>query len=293
MGLFNRSKTKDVVYLTPIQMGNEQLPGDKVRMLYCDVKGNIGSVLIENSVYELARSYAEELEQVRKNYAILGLEISRGKPVPLPVTIGPEQAWALNHILGHALNRRIIPDVLKKYPKEIIRLGEAKRRELESQHEQAMYHAGPETTSGALQRLSYYPEDAMEVAVPIYKAGYRYPLVVLKRLLSNEPTHPNMQRLLILDSDGDLGIIRVPLEVISEAERNFAEWENAHNSDGCILYLRYEDGFMMSQMEISKLQRRALDIIARHFEETGRGERPIPVDVQAVLERARVLSVDQ
>ena len=289
MGFFSRYSPKEVIYLTPIQVGNEQLPEDKIRILHCDAKGNIESTVIENSVYELARSYVEELERTHKCCATLSTEIAPGEFVPFTVEINSEQADALEIILGHALKRGIIPDILKRYPKEIIRLGEGKRKELRAQYEQARLHAVSRRTPEVLKRLADYPEDGIDITIPIYKAEYHYPLVILKRLLPNEQTRPNEQRLLILDNDGDLAIIRVPLEIIDEAEKHLEEWKRGNNSDGCILYSRQSDGLNMSHMELNEFQRKALDIITRHFEETGHGERPISIDAQAVLAKAKAI----
>ena len=66
MGLLGRHNLKDLVYLVPIQIGNEQLPENNSRMLYCDSKGDIRSAIIENSVYELARSYATQFGVLTK-----------------------------------------------------------------------------------------------------------------------------------------------------------------------------------------------------------------------------------
>ena len=289
MKLFSRHNPEDVIYLTPIQVEDEQLPKDKIRILHCDAKGNIESTIIENSVYELARSYVEELERTHKYCATLSTELAPGEFVPFTVEINSEQAEALDRILEHALKRGIIPDILKRYLKEIIRLGEGKTKELRSQYEQARPCAVSRGTSEVLKRLADYPEDGIDVAIPIYKAEYHYPLVILKRLLPNEQTRPNEQRLLILDNDGDLAIIRVPLGIIDEAEKNLEEWKRENNSDGCILYSRHSDGLIMSHMEINEFQKKALDIIMRHFEETGHGEQPISIDAQAVLAKAKAI----
>ena len=287
MGLLGRHNLKDLVYLVPIQIGNEQLPENNIRMLYCNSKGDIRSAIIENSVYELARSYATQLERAHKNYATLSLEIAPGRSVPWAVEITPEQVWALEHILEHAIKRGEIPAILKKYPKEIIRIGRLKCEELNRDNERVGNFVFSGKTPEVLQRLAYYSEDAIEAAVPIYKAQYRYPLIVLKRLPPNEKTSPEMQRLLTLDSDGDLAITRLPLEAIDEAERNLEEWKRISKSEGCIIYSRHQDSFTISNLEISELQTKALDLIAQHFEETGYGQQPIPTDAQAVLARAK------
>ena len=289
MGFLSRYSPKEVIYLTPIQIGNEQLPENKIRILHCDARRNLESTVIENSVYELVRGYVEELERTHKCCATLSTEIAPGEFVPFTVEINSEQAEALESILEHALKRGIIPDILKRYPKEILRLGEGKRKELRAQYEQARLQAVSRGTPEVLRRLADYPEDGIDVAIPIYKAEYHYPLVILKRLPPNEQTQPNERRLLILDNDGDLAIIRVPSEIIDEAEKHLEEWKRRNNSDGCILYSRHADSLIMSHMELNEFQRKALDIIARHFEETGHGERPISMDAQAVLAKAKAM----
>ncbi len=283
----DRFKHNDVIYLVPIKMGDEQLAEAQVRMLCCDKNGDLVTTVIEGSVYELAKSHAQELEDARKDYAILGLETTPGQLLPWAVTINSEQVWALEHILEHALKRGLIPDILKKYIKQIIKLGETKHKELRMQREQADNKYPSETTPAVLQRLAYVVEDTIEVSVPIYKAKHRYPLVALKRLLPDEDTKPETQRILILDSDGDLAIIRVPLEMIDRAERGFEEWRASRKSEGCIIYSQHPDGLVMTYLETSWFQRKALDLIAQRFEETGRGERPISKDAQEVLNRAR------
>ena len=287
MELFRHRSPKDLIYLMPVQIDGEQLPKDKVRILCCDAKGDICSTVIENSVYELANSYAEELKRVHKNYAILSIEIAPGDSVPCAVVASPEQVWALGHLLEHAIKRRKTPDILKKYLKDIIQFGELKREKIKSQHEGVKDYAFTGKTPQVLHRLSYYNGEYIAAPVPIYKAQHRYPLIVLRRLSTNGQTVPNMQSLLTLDSDGDLAIIKLPLETINEAEKDFDEWKKRNKSEGCIVYSLYQDDFIISCLAISELQRRALDLIAQHFAESGHGQRPISTDAQAVLARAK------
>jgi hypothetical protein len=287
MRLFWRRRNNDLIYLTPIQLENEQLPGDKIRMLYCDSKGNILTAIIENSVYELARSHGEQLQYANTDYAILSVEIAPSESVALAVGINPEQVTALEYILGHAIERGEIPDVLKKYIKEIFRIGEHKREELRRLNKWAKTHTYSGKTPEALHRLSYYPEDHLEVTIPIYKAQCRYPLIILKRLTPDERTSPDMQRLLTLDNDGDLVIVRMRLETIDDAERSLEEWERINNLGGCIICARHQNGFAINHMEVSELQRKALDAIPKHFEETGSIHQPISADTTTVLSRAK------
>jgi hypothetical protein len=119
----------------PVKLGDEQLSKDKIRMLYCDRDGRVFTSLAGKSDYETARRSARKMARTRGGYATIGLEIRPGKLVPLAVKIGEEELWALEHILEHVLSRGIIPDVLKKYPKQIIESGEVKRPEIIARYE--------------------------------------------------------------------------------------------------------------------------------------------------------------
>jgi hypothetical protein len=271
-------------------LGSEQLPEQKIRILYCDAKGNVNSAIIDNSVYELARKNAIRMKRARKNFATVAVESAPGITQPVAVEITPEQVWALNNIMEHATKRRQLPDILKKYTGQIIELGVVKRAEYEKQQAQTRKDTTTGPLPGVLDRLPYYPAGELEVSIPIYKAEHSYPLVILKRLPPNEETSQSMQRVLILDSEGDLAIIRVSRELMQQAENALAEWEKAHHTDGCLIYSRNSDGFTMSHMEISELQRKALEAIIQHFDKTGHGEHPVSSDAQIVLARARALS---
>ena len=287
MPLFRRSHFNDVLYLMPIRLGNEQLPENSIRMLYCDAKGLINSAIIEKPVYRRARNSASKLKRARKDFATLGVEVAPGKIVPCTVEIEPEQVWALNNILEHAIKRRKIPDILKKYPKEIIKLGETKRKEFEQDLEKARHSASVEPTPKVLYRLPYYQQDDIEVSIPTYKARHSYPLIILTHLIPNEQTAQDTQRVLILDADGDLAIIRFPLELMEQAERALEEYKTANRRDGCLVYSKHPDGFIMSNVALNKLQRKALDSIVQHFEKTGHGAQPVPAHIQSVMVRAR------
>jgi len=256
-------------------------------MLYCDAKGNVDSALIDESVYKHARNNATKMKRTRRNFATVGAEIEPGKMVPLAVEIGADEAWALNNILEHAMKRREIPDILKKYTRQIIKLGESKHKELERELNNTIPQTPIEPTPKVLYRLPYYPPDESEVSIPIYKAEHSYPLIVLKRLPPNGHTGQDMARVLILDSDGDLAIIKVPSALMDRAGKDFNEWKKANQSDGCLICSRHPDGLVMGQLVITRLQRRALNGIVRHFEKTGHGAQPVSSQAQSVVARAR------
>ncbi len=287
MKLFRRSQRKDVLYLIPVRLGNEQLPSSKVRMLYCDPDGRVFTSLMDKADYKLARNRARKMERSQKIYATVGLEIRQGQSMPLAVEIGTQELWALEYILGHALKTGRLPDVLRKYPGQIIKLGETRREELALQYERRIRIARLKETPAVLYRLPYYSEDYFEASLPIYKAEHRYPLIFLHRLPPAEPATTDTQRLLVMESDGDLAVIKVPSELMEQVARGYEDWQQANNVDGCIIYSRDQQGPTVNYMPVSTLQRKALDRIARHFEETGQGKQPLSTAAQSVMDKAR------
>ncbi|MEE9399450.1 MAG: hypothetical protein V3V23_04200, partial [Dehalococcoidales bacterium] len=122
------------------------------------------------------------MEISQKNYATICWDTGASRPMPLVVKIEENESWALNRILEHALRNATIPDVLRRYPEEIIKLGESKRRELLIEKTRETHKTTSSTSSRVLNRLPYYRKDDVEVSIPIYKVEYAFPLIVLKRL---------------------------------------------------------------------------------------------------------------
>ena len=121
--------------------------------------------------------------------------------------------------------------------------------------------------------------------MPIYKAEYSYPLIVLKRLMSDKHTPHNVQRVLVLDSDGDLAIVNIPL--MYELEKEPKEYKVQNSSSICAIVSQNPEGLAANYMKISQPQRKALNTITRYFEETGVGKQPISATVKTVLAKAK------
>jgi len=287
MGIFHRNRPNDVLFLIPVRLTDKKLPQSKTRMLYCDADGKVYTSIIRRSVYDIARDSAERMERSHKSFATLGLETSPGKFIPTVVEIGTEEVWALENILEHTLKSSRLPDILKKYLKPIIKLGEANREAVISEYKKHQRRVRSEATPRVLDRLPYYPEHEIEYSMPIYKAEYSYPLIVLKRLPSNGNTLKSPQRLLILDSDGDLAIIQVPYKLVDNMEKGLTAQERKKERNVCAIISQNPNGMAIDYMVISKLQRKALDTITRYFKETGNGKQPISAAAQTVLVRAK------
>jgi hypothetical protein len=287
MGPFHRNQPNDVLFLMPVRFSNERPLRGKIRMLYCDAAGKVYSAIISRSVYEQARDNAERMERGHKSFAILGLETGPGEFLPAAVEIGPEQVWALEHILEHALKTGKLPDILKRYIKPIIKLGENKRESVISDYRMKRRRGRVSATPAVLDRLPYYSENDIEISIPIYKAEYRYPLIVLKRLLPDEKNPQNLHRLLILDSDGDLAGIKVTSRLMASIEGAAGRSDKKNGASECVLISKHPEGLAVDRMAISQLQRKALDTIARYFEETGHEKQQISATARKVLAKAR------
>lgn len=288
--MFRRTKPNDVLFLMPVRLADEKLPRGKMRLLYCDNTGKVYSSIMKRSTYELARDSAERLERSHKSYATVGLETGPGEFVPTAVEISPDELWALEHVLEHALKKGRLPDILKRYLKPIIELDEASREAVLSEHRQRPRQPHSKAAPRVLDRLSYYPDADIEISVPIYKAEYRYPLIALKRLTSDNHTLKKFQKLLILDSDGDLAVISVPAQLIDKIEKVIKEPNKKNGPHKCAIISKYPDGLSVDYIAISQLQRKALDTITRYFEKTGEGKQPISATAKTVLARAREVS---
>ena len=287
MRIFNRNRPNDVLFLMPVRLADEKLPKSKVRMLYCDADGKVYTLIINKPIYELARDRAERMVDSRKSFATLGLEIRLGKFVPATIEVSTKEAWALEHILEHALKSGRLPDILKKYIKPIIMAGKANREVVLSEYKKSRRRAHVEETPRVLNRLPYYPEHGIEYSMPIYKAEYSYPLIVLKRLLLNEDNIKNTQSLLILDSDGDLAVVKVPYELVENMEKGLTAQAKRDKRDMCAIIVRHAQDMVIDYLPVSQLQRKALETITKYFEETGNGKQPISTAVKTVLVRAK------
>jgi len=287
MGIFQRNRPNHVLFLMPVRLVNEKLPKGKTRMLYCDTSGKVYASVINESVYELARDTAEKMERSQKSFAIVGLETSPVNYMPVPVEINATEAWALELILDHALKNGRLPYILKKCIKPIIIRGEASCEAVLSENEMRPRQAQTETTPQVLNRLPYYSEQDIEFSVPIYKAAYSYPLIVLKQFSPDEPALHTSQRLLILDSDGDLAVVTVPYQLMDTAEKEIKEHDKKKTMNVCMIISKHPEGLAMDYMAISQAQRKALDTITRYFEEDRYGKQPISAAARTVLARAR------
>jgi len=99
-------------------------------------------------------------------------------------------------------------------------------------------------------------------------------------------TPPSQQRLLVLDSDGDLIVTTLSSELIDKAERKRIGLQR-RGKEGYLICLQKPKGISVDIMEISELQRLALENVTQYFEETSGGKQPISGAVRTILNKAR------
>ena len=285
MVMSQRKQPGDVLFLQTVRYEHEKMPRNKIRMLYLDTKGNVYASLMSKSVYESAVRGLQNGSQCP--YATIGIKSSSGKFVPVIVEIREEEAWALERILEHTLSIGKVPDVLKKYIAPIIAYGSAIREKvISTSRKRGNKNLFPETPE-ELERLPYYREEDMGISMPLYKARYVPPLVVLKRLNSKDGTPAGNQRLLILDREGDMAVINVPTMLVRKMELELIQEENQGRKATRAILEPEGNSFTVNYLPVTREQQRSLEVLTRNYEQTGNARQHVTVAVKTVLSKAR------
>jgi hypothetical protein len=287
MALFKSNEPNDVLFLRPVRYEDEKMPRGKVRMLYCDTEGRLYASVMSRSIYTLAKRNVTSRGGSATPFATVGLETAPGRFIPTVVTIDEESAWALERILDHAMNNGTMPDILKRYVGPIIRRGATGREQLIAGRKRRRRRESVPLIPKVLNRLPYYPERDIEVSMPIYKASYHYPLIVLKRLPAGDRTAAQEQRLLVLDSDGDMAIVTVPVRLVRKMDLELATEEKKNGRPTRVLVVKRGDDVDIAYLPVSKEQQRSLETLTRYYEETGNSKYRMSNAVQAVLTRVK------
>jgi hypothetical protein len=285
MQIFNRSKPRDVLFLMPVRWKDEKPNGSKVRMLYCDIEGKVYASPISRAVYETARANSLEIRNRRRPFATVGIETHPGDFVPTTIEIDERELWALEHISQHAIKTGCLPDILKKHLKSIINRGVTSREATISEFKTNKTRNSTRSTPKVLNRLPYYRERDIELSMPIYKAEQSYPLIVMK-FLPNKNGGQSQRNLLVLDSDGDLAVIKVPAGLINGAEKKLTAHNDPKTRNVYTVIYRQPRGRTVDFMTVNQSQRKALETITRYYEETGSGKQSVPVAVRTVISMA-------
>ena len=287
MGLFKSNEPHDVLFLQPVRYEDEKMPRGKVRMLYCDGECNLFASVMSRSIYQLAKRNAVSRGGSATPFATVGLETAPGRFIPTMVTIDEDSRWALERILDHALTSGTMPDILKRYVKPIIERGASGREQIIVGKKKRARKESVAIVPKVLNRLPYYSEHDIEVSMPIYKAAYHYPLIVLKRLPPNEQTSSQEQRLLVLDSDGDMAIVAVPVRLGRAMDLELATEEKKNGRPTRAIIVKHGQDMNIAYLPVSKDQQRSLETLTRYYEETGNSKHRMSNAVQTVLSRVR------
>ena len=86
-------------------------------------------------------------------------------------------------------------------------------------------------------------------------------------------------------------IIKAPVKLITLSEKRLEEWTAKTDMHACIVIAKNEKGLDINYIMINKQQKKALDTIAKRFEETGSGKLPITTSAKKVLIQARDITM--
>lgn len=287
MGLLTHHNPLDRIYICDVQFEDEQLSEGQTGVLFCDAKVNLTTAIIETALYETAQNCVKQLLHQGKGGAAVSVEIAPGQSATFAVEINNEQAKALGEIHRLAFETGVIPDYLKKYPSEIIKLGESKRKELKREYEQRQRGFAILATPELMKHLAASPDAPIYLEVATNKVDIVEPAIIVRRLPPNEQTRLGMQRVLILDYEGDFAIYRIPIEALDDAEKELERLITTTNTSGVIAFAKHSDGFALAWMDIRKPQKEELDMMIQQYEETGHSMKPMPLEVQAILVKAQ------
>ena len=313
------NSSTDLIYISGLKINDDQLSNkllneEQTGFLFCDANANLIWSVIEKSLEEIAYNCALQLIQKGKGAAVLQMVITPGQSATFAVEIDDEQANVLAEIKRFAFETGVIPDYLRKYAAEIIELGEKHRQEMTREYElgtqdtvlttpeeiKRAYERGrrdfavlgtPETFE-LLKRSATYPDGGIPLEELIGKVDIVEPAIILKKLPPNEQTRPGMQRVLMLDYEGNFHIYRIPIEALDDAEYKLENLKTELNTYGVISFAKHKEGFKLGRVDIRKSQKEALDTIISHFEQGECSSKPLPIDIQAILIKAQTLMAE-
>jgi len=285
MNLLQRHRPNHALLLIPVRLRSERLPYNKVKILACDAEGKLFTQTISKSTYRRINEMTQQNAVSFKNFATIYWDTSTSRSIPLFVEVSKSEIQALERILEHALRSTMIPDILKRYPKDIIKKAEKTHQEQLIKNIGQKSLEDPSSSSKILNRLPYYRGPDTELSIPIYKARLRFPLIILKKLTQAQDTPSGKQRCLILDSDGDIATITLPSDQVNTGNKKLVKMKKT-DKRGYLICLDNLNGMSVDIMEISELQKQALENLTQRFEKTAKGKLVLSATVKGLLHEA-------
>ncbi|MFC2040494.1 hypothetical protein ACFLTW_04915, partial [Chloroflexota bacterium] len=235
--------------------------------------------IMRRAVYDAARANAGQMVAGNLNFATVGIASGTNEYMSIAVEIDDQHIWALDRVLEHALRSGVIPEILRRQVKEIIGMGASAHMELAATR---LNGSRPKVaTPDVLTRLPYYNADDIEYNIPVYKAEYQYPLVILKKMPQGGPKNPS--RFLILDSSEDLGVVRLAEKQAGEAEAFLNE--AAGGVKMAVLITNKNGKITVSTIAVTGQQKNKLSAIIQHFEQSGYGVKRLSGAAKKVIRR--------
>jgi hypothetical protein len=276
----------DVLFLQTVSRNGEKSRRGKARMLYCDAEGKVFTSRASKSVHELAKEIAGRTARNHRPFATIGLETIPGRLLPVVVEISEKESRVLERISEHAAGRGKLPEPLKQFLHRILTPAGAVFESVVPARRKHHHPGQLEITPRILEKYPGYHEHEISITMPIYKAAYRYPLVVLKKLAINDVTVPETISLLALDGEGDLVVVQIP-EKLSVRLENGSNNADRNGRNVPVLLRRQYTGLVIRLMPITQHQKESLDTVTRYYTNTSSSKHPISLTAESVIEQAR------
>ncbi len=295
---------RDWLYLSMFEGKGKSVPKGHTEVLLANCTGELTTALVDSVVCDRLKANIWS-----EPWAALCLELTRRTYISFTVAIDDDTSDALNEILrlvfkqeptGHNWTAHVtIPDYLTNHIQKAIGLGQDERdttrRGLEERVKPLLSSAPapPDLEQFVLDTTALQVHGSgftVHKLIQLQKNKIADPSIILGRLHPDELTLPGLQKLLVLDSDGDLACSWVKTSTIDSAEENLKRFVKAKRKPGVIAMSDVEQGLMTMPLTVTRSQEKTLQEMKTHWGKTGYPPVEIPDDIRVLLRMTTLLA---
>jgi hypothetical protein len=293
---------RDWLYLSAYEGEDKAAPKGYREVLLADCAGKLTTALVDRLVCKRIKASVEP-----EPWAALCLELTRKTYMSFAVRIDDETSDALKEILQLAFERKppghnwtigvSIPEHLTNYVRKVIDTGQNKREAFKRELEERVGPLlSPVPTDPSYEQLvldtgahlAQHRGFTVHKLIQLQKNDITDPNIILGRLHPDELTLPGLQKLLVLDSEGDLACSWLKTDTIDGAEQNLKRSIRAKRKPGVLICSNVEQGLMMIPLSVTRSQEKRLQDIKIQWEKTGYPPAEISDDIQLLLRVAKL-----
>lgn len=310
MGLFKRKKHNALLYIAPIDIEGETTDEDKTGMLYCDEDGQLVTSTLDTAIVDWMEATLNQmvLEGKSEQKGIAWVQIRgigiKEQPATVPIEISSQESNAIGQIIqmaqqGHSQ----IPAPLKAYVRSMVLKGEQQRKKLEQQYQEGIERAVEDTVPEIVEKLEHLSfTEKKEIKIELKpkftkpystEADLVFPVIMLEWLDPLQDTPPNKERLLVLDAEEDLAILRVDKGDAEEAKQFFDIECRKRYPNSCLAHVltMTNAGLTSFPLEIRRTQELELVKLKEDFFRTGQAPTDISLEISTIIAKAKVVAL--